>query len=401
MAFLEMKDSLFPRLRGEVAGLLVHRARKQAWAFRDVLGCRPMFFREVEDCLYLASEISQTRAQTGPRRRRLEPLVAFLTYRDEPREETLYRGSRASYQRNVRRCIPAGLAEQGCVATGPHPASRSPSYPIDETGLARELRSHLTRAAAYGVPKGQPFAVALSGGLDSTALWALITQRARAGDVDASRGRPVSLVYPGLACDEKSLIELMASHTGASPIFVDVSSVRCDQEIERLVERLGVTIPSPMYQLGPMLSAAREDGRRVLLTGQGPDEWLCAKSGFLARRLTRGDLRGFAQDWKTQRWAWPPSWSPFLRQQLVWAATSWLRAVPGLAQIERLRRIPRWLSRAAAIGLVHARPHHSSCVPIPPDEKRCAWSSGTNPAYSWNRAISSPHMKASSSDTPF
>ena len=357
-AFLEMKDALFARLRGELAGILVHRARKQAWAFRDVLGCRPMFLREVEGCLYLASEISQTLAPDGAKAVPfLDPLVAFLANRAEPREETLCRG--------VVRLLPAHVQE--IAFSGPAcrtrldrywtpPREQEPQYPIDETGIARKLRDHLARAAAYSVPKGQPFAVALSGGLDSTALWALIVQSARGGDRDAAQGRPVSLVYPGLACDERSLIEMMASHTGASPIFVDVSRVRCDQEIERLVDRLGVTMPSPMYQLGPMLSATREDRRRVLLTGQGPDEWLCAKRGFLARRLARGDLRGFVQDWKQCGRAWPPRWSPFLRQQVVWAATSWLRAVPGLARIERIRRIPRWLSRKAAIGLLARAP---------------------------------------------
>lgn len=368
VGFLELRDALFARLRGEVAGILVHRTRKQAWAFRDVLGCRPMFFREVDDCLYLASEIAQALAADGAKAVPfLEPLVAFLANREEPREETLYRGVSRLLPARVQEIDFGGRARR--TSLRPYwtpPGEEETHYPIDEAGLARELRGHLARAAAYGVPKGQPFAVALSGGLDSTALWALITQSARAGDMDAARGRPVSLVYPGLACDERPLIELMASSTGASPVFVDVSRIRCDQEIERLVERLGVAMPSPMYQLGPMLSAAREDGRRVLLTGQGADEWLGVKRGFLARRLARADLRGFVRDWKHSGRAWPPSWSPFLRRQLVWAATGWLRAVPGLAQVERLRRIPRWLSPTAARGLVARPPTPSELCTDPP-----------------------------------
>lgn len=356
VAFARMGDRLLPRLRGEFSVLLINRASLRVVAFRDVLGCRPLFLRTSGERVYLASEIRQTLApDDAPARVEPDVLLWYFANRESPRRETICRG--------VYRVLPAHRLEASLRSPAqtmreiPYwsPPEEDRRDDFDEQELALELRRRFEKAVARGVPKGRQFAVALSGGLDSTILWGLIA--ARGGPI-AQAGRPISLVYPGLACDERPLIELMAAATNAKPIYIDASGLRMDVEMERLVPRLGMLTHHTLYQLGPILDAARNDGRRVLLTGLGPDEWLHGSTRFLARRLIEGDLGGFCRDWVACGWPWLPPWSKYVRAEVRAALRSSLCAVPLFRRLSRLRHLPRWLTRQAKQRLLaqHSTP---------------------------------------------
>ncbi len=361
-AYGQMGDRLLPRLRGEFSVLLINRASMRLVAFRDVLGCRPLFLRASGERLFLASEVRQTLApDSAPARIEPDVLLWYFANLEFPRRETLCRG--------VYRVLPAHRLEASLRSPAntlretPYwsPPEEDRRDDFDERALALELRARFERAVARGVPKGLPFSVALSGGLDSTILWGLIAARGRAGDPVGLAGRPISLVYPGLACDERPLIELMGAATKAKPILIDASRLRMDVEMERLVPRLGMLAPPTTYQLGPIFEAARNDGRCVLLTGLGPDEWLHGSTRFLARRLLEGDIGGFRRDWDACGWPWPPPWSTHLRPEVGAALRSPLHAVPLLRRLSRLARLPRWLTRQAKLRLLaHCSPPPSA-----------------------------------------
>jgi len=212
VAHRELGRGLFPLLRGEFAILIHQPGKRRLIIARDLVGCRPLFLEQREGRAFLATEIRQVLAGSGssPSVNR-EPLLDYLLNRPRAREETLLRP--------VRRVLPG----RTCSFETDRPDARpgqaeywQPPWPpgtSDHTGEAVEALRSLIEPALEAALPDRPSALGLSGGVDSTTLWALTVRRAEAGDQRAGQCAPYSLVYPGLACDERPLIEKVIRHT--------------------------------------------------------------------------------------------------------------------------------------------------------------------------------------------
>jgi asparagine synthase (glutamine-hydrolysing) len=195
--------------------------------------------------------------------------------------------------------------------------------------LAEEFRHLLEQAVARTLPD-TPFGVCLSGGLDSGAVWALVSHLASQGDTRAVQGLPISRTYPGMPCDESHLIHVMRTATGARDfIEIPVTQVNSVQWFEDNLRRVdgyyGVTGDTI-----PMLSQTlARDGRRVLLTGFG-EEWISGSFRYLADDLLGLRWASVLHDfWQADPYR--PSDSPRLRR--LWQQS-------GLAGLARRMR---WL----------------------------------------------------------
>jgi len=123
----------------------------------------------------------------------------------------------------------------------------------------------VTRAAAT-----EKSTLALSGGFDSSTLMGLFST-----DTKVATPRPVSLVFPGLSCNEEEEIRDVLHHNGISDwsrldaSYIDPLSFT--GQLRRSVDGL---IGGTLYHSCVIAQEAVREGCSVLFLGHVGDEWL-------------------------------------------------------------------------------------------------------------------------------
>jgi asparagine synthase (glutamine-hydrolysing) len=374
IAYEALGDGLFARLRGEFALLILDRHRRELVAVRDLVGCRPLFHHLAEERLFVASEVRQMLAGSGAtpeldhstmvRHLLIQPPVGALTF---------HRGLHKVLPPSVVRfsVVDPSRPSEGSIYWHP-PAASKESVDIDDA--ARRLRQVLARAVKRATPD-RPFAVALGGGLDSGSIWALIADQQRAGDEAALRGRPYSLCFPGLWCDETDLIRAILEATEADGELIDASAISAFDSYAALATALDQPFGATMYDVTVLCNAALESDRRVLLTGLGGDEWLGGTYNYLLDELRRGRISTVLRDartlevpsgtnrfWHILTHGFSPGWGILgwlgQRAKPPWLAPSWWppkRATAGVDHKAQRRGATR--SQQALLGMLSYHQH--------------------------------------------
>lgn len=286
--FARFGTAMFPWLRGEFAVLILNRKEQAVIAVRDVIGMRPLFYQVKDDLLFMASEIRQVRAgsKTPPTMNKLV-MASYLLYRPTQQDLTL--------DQSVSRVIPGCVWR--CAAIKPDAEPRLQAYwtppPTSENrryntaALAEELRALLDQAVTRATPS-HPFAVTLSGGLDSGTIWALVADHAAKGDANAALGIPYSRVFPGMECDESARISAMRAKTRAAR-YVELDGAQLNP-VESLAYFLGKSdgfLMITSHHLPLLARQAAADSRSTLLVGFG-EEWIGGSFRYLADDLITG-----------------------------------------------------------------------------------------------------------------
>jgi asparagine synthase (glutamine-hydrolysing) len=196
-------------LIGDFAVVIWDARRRALVAARDVVGARPLYYRESRGALVCASSPWALFAATGESPvPSFEAMALFLVERQVERPETLFDGVRALLPGGSLRATAGAMYVAG--SDWPSPVTRS------EIGSAREreeaLRETLREAVRARMRARGPVAVHVSGGIDSSSVAALA-----AGIAGESGGEPpmlVRCVFPGLACDESAFSQAVADHVG-------------------------------------------------------------------------------------------------------------------------------------------------------------------------------------------
>jgi asparagine synthase (glutamine-hydrolysing) len=255
-------------LNGIFAFAVLDVRRQAVVLARDQFGIKPLYYAEDDERFYFASEIKAILAagmRTGA-----DPLAAmdFVYTGWTSDERTMFR--------NVRR-LPPGSFLVYDLKTGTYRTERyytpRPDWEagrsfgnVEESwtkGIAERLESAIRGQLMSDVPVG----TFCSGGIDSSLVTAM-----------ASRHKPGLLAF-NVACpdapevDEGAYAQRVAAHVG-----VDLHTVKLDREMFRraLVETVHVTeYPLSFVNTVPLFllsKLAREQGVKVLLSGEGADE---------------------------------------------------------------------------------------------------------------------------------
>ena len=148
--------------------------------------------------------------------------------------------------------------------------------------LSQQLRELLIDAVRVRLRADVPVGAYLSGGLDSTTVTALVKHY-----TDTSL-RTFSVTFAHSEYDESSFQQRASDHLGT-----DHHSVRCsDRQIGELFPQviwhaeapLVRTAPAPLYLLSGLV---RENGYKVVLTGEGADEVLGGYDIFKEAKIRR------------------------------------------------------------------------------------------------------------------
>jgi asparagine synthase (glutamine-hydrolysing) len=285
-------DAFVDRLNGQFAIALWDAPRRRLLLVRDRVGILPLFYTVDGARLVFGSEVKAILPvlEHAPRLD-AAALDELMTFWAPVGRRTLFEGIEQ---------LPPGqmlIAEHGQLTYRNY---WDWSFPVDgeyrqgsDDELAEELRTLLNDATRIRLRADVPVGAYLSGGLDSSALVALIR---RLGD---ARLRTFSIGFEEEALDETGFQQQMIRHVNA-----DHSSIRCTTagvgeaffdtilHTEAPVLR---TAPVPMSMLSGLV---REQGYKVVLTGEGADEVLGGYDLFKEGKIRRFWARNVDSSWR-------------------------------------------------------------------------------------------------------
>ncbi len=317
-AWEEWGEGCFDRFNGQWALALWDRRTRRLVLCRDRLGVRPLYYVQQGRRLLFASEVKALFAdRTVERALDPEGLAQVLSYWSTVAPRTVFRG--------VRQVPPGHLAvfDRGGLRTRPYWSIGFPdrgTEPIQDVDAnAEQLRERLVEAARLRFLRSDvPVGVYLSGGLDSAIIAAVV---ARYTDAPL---RTFSLRFADSEFDEGDYQRQMVEKLGTEHSEVVVR----DRDIAEVFPEVVWFSETPLLRAGPaplyLLSRlARDNGYKVVVTGEGADEVLAGYDLFREAQVrlfwarNRGSaVRGRAVEllypWmKRSPTSVPPSPAPF------------------------------------------------------------------------------------------
>jgi asparagine synthase (glutamine-hydrolysing) len=273
-------DCVLPLIGDFAFALWDARARRLLLA-RDRLGVRPLFYtRPGPGDLRFASEIKALFADPSlPRRLDPRALDQTFTYWAPLPGRTMFAGVQE---------LPPGhvlIAEQGRVRMHRYwrlrldPAPRG-QRPVTE--YAEELRALLVDATRLRLRADVPVGAYLSGGLDSSAITAIVHR------YTDNRMETFSVAFTEAAYDERRYQEAMARALGTRHHVLEVSARDIGAAFPEVIWHTETvllrTAPVPFFLLSRFV---RGHGLKVVLTGEGSDEFLGGYNIFKEARVRR------------------------------------------------------------------------------------------------------------------
>ena len=292
-AYLRWGRGCLRRVVGDFAVAVWDGRTRELLLARDFLGKRPLLYHHGRDGLRWASEPQAVLADPAVPRTIDEAMLGEHL-------STTPRSLVDTPLAAVKRLPPAHLLvwQDGRVRLERHWTwEPGPPRSGDPQDLAREVMDVLEAATRAALDTTGPVAAELSGGLDSSTIVALADRLVRTGGASGPL-EVLSLVFPGRPHDESQHIRAVADHVGIGVTELEPAPAGRSHYLEQVDRHLDLPDPPNVAMHRQLHAAARERGARVLLTGQGGDEWLTGSRLQLADALRRGHLR---QAWDTAR----------------------------------------------------------------------------------------------------
>lgn len=281
-AYEEFGPQCLERLNGQFAFAVWNTHTQTLFLARDRLGVRPLFCTVSGSRLIFASEIKAILTQRQVRAE-IDPAVLgeVFTYWAPASSRTIFHGIFE---------IPPGhylLAHQGEIIVKTYwqiafPESRpdSVSAPVGLEDYLEQFSSLLIDAAKIRLRADVPVGAYLSGGLDSSTLAAIVR------NFTSNRLNTFSIAFSDTDYDESPFQARMAGFLGTEHQVARVSHADIGQVFPEVVwhveSPLMRTAPAPMFMLSRLV---RESGFKVVLTGEGADEFLAGYDIFKENKV--------------------------------------------------------------------------------------------------------------------
>lgn len=274
-AYLAWGSECVARLRGMFAFALWDAVRERLFLARDRFGKKPLYFwQDGEGALVFASEVKAMLAYPRvPARLDRASVAEYLAWRYVPGPNTLFAG--------IRKLRPGCWAiwEEGRLVEAsywsPPDAGDRPMHgsPTDAIG---EFSRLLEDCVAIRMVSDVPFGAFLSGGLDSSAVVALMSRHV-GGPLDTFS---VGFAEPGIG-DLTAARQVAARfHTAHREMLIHAERIVADLPLLTAIRDAPVAAPAEIA----IFRLAAEAGRttRAVLTGEGADELLGGAAGHVA-----------------------------------------------------------------------------------------------------------------------
>ncbi len=285
--FQQEGDECVERLVGDFAFVVWDARERRLFCARSTVGWKPFHWHCDGRTFAFGTDAGVLLSIPTIPRRVNEPILAeILSQRFTHPTETLFR--------DVFR-LRAGWAM--VVHNGPPRCWRWQRGPFPEVRLASDeayadrFRELFDQSLRSCLRASGPVAAQLSGGLDSSSIVCRGTELFRAGGLP-QQVRPVSAVYPGEMQDESPWIEAVEQHLQLPAAKVRASAYDWGQAENWTAETLHLPLrPNTNGTLVAACEHLNSQGTRVLLTGEGGDDWLNGSLSHWPDLLRRGRWR--------------------------------------------------------------------------------------------------------------
>jgi asparagine synthase (glutamine-hydrolysing) len=287
-AWEQWGEESFARFNGQWAIALWDSVNETLVLCRDRVGVRPIFYEQSGGRLRFASEVKSLFADPAVRRAfDAEGFAETFTFWASRAPRTVYEG--------VTELPPGTLKVWSRDGSSFERRYWAPAFPTvspreartpdarTEAEAAEALRAHLVSATRLRMTRADvPVGSYLSGGIDSS----FVARLAR--DTVSGRLKTFSLRFEDAEYDETSYQRRMVQELGSE--HAEVVATRADiaaalPEVVRHAERpLLRTAPAPLFLLSRLV---RAEGFKVVLTGEGSDEFLGGYDLFREAKVRR------------------------------------------------------------------------------------------------------------------
>lgn len=290
----ENGTALFGKLNGQFAFVIWDSRKRRILAGRDRMGIRPFYYTCAGNDLLFSSEIKAFLAD--------ERVSLSLDARGLDQICTMWAGvpPRTVFE-NINELPPAHylIADTGGVTVRRYwdvpftPVAERGSGEHPEKYYAERLRELLLDSIRLRLRADVPVAAYLSGGIDSSIITALVT---RHFDADL---KTFSVSFTDKDYDESVYQRRMADFLGTEHREVKCTPTHIGGVMADVVwaaeKPLIRTAPAPMYLLSGLV---RNNGIKVVLTGEGSDEILGGYDLFREMKIRRFWAKDPASKWR-------------------------------------------------------------------------------------------------------
>jgi asparagine synthase (glutamine-hydrolysing) len=281
-AYAAWGDKALTRFTGMFAFAILDRAQRELLIARDPFGIKPLFWAIGRDVLAVASEIAPLLDVPGVSRRAdLARVSLHLSAgQTDAGEATMFADIRSLPAASFARISLDRLAAPApSVYWQPRIAPRQRPF----AQSVAELREAFLESVRLHLRSDVPIGIALSGGIDSSAIVAAV----RAIGGPGQKIHTFSFVATGSDVDETPYIALAADAARAVRHDVRIEPHDIAGDIDRLIEIQGEPFGSlSIYAQQRVMQLAAANGIKVMLDGQGADELFAGYRPCLARRLS-------------------------------------------------------------------------------------------------------------------
>jgi asparagine synthase (glutamine-hydrolysing) len=344
----ESQEGMFEGLRGQFALALWDERRNRLVLGRDRFGICPLYWSRQGEWLLFASEIKALLASgMVPARPDLRGIDHVFTFSALPGPITCFEGVQLLPPGHYLQIVPGN--DRGATCTISERAYWQMDFPDrgdeDRGGDPRALVDRFERLTLQAVQKrlraDVPVSSYLSGGVDSSLIVALACHLKG----PAVNTYTVRVDAPEL--DELSAANLVARHIGTKPPIVQ--EFRASDVLNtypRLIQAAeGPVIDTSCAALLLLAQRVHGCGQKVVLTGEGADEWLAGYPWYKAAKVigSLDFLPGFrVSDWfrriflRSQRVPHYPALVRRRAEESVGGPNAWIDAY-GLLALSKLR----------------------------------------------------------------
>lgn len=286
----EYREKMFDHLKGQFAFCLYDERSHEFILARDRSGICPLFttIRQIDgtNWLFFASEMKGLFASglvpAQPDRRGLNHLFTFFAM---PGPATVFKGVISLTPGQYLHVRPGSGSPE--TLTSPktywhpsYPDKGNEDYGRDETKTVGEYERLLKDAVDRRLRADVPVVAYLSGGVDSSLVVAMANK---------SLGRPIptfTIAVQDKELNEQNEAAFAAKHLGCEPTYVPIGRDELRKGYPELIAAAEYpVIDTSCLALMELAKAVRAAGYKVVLTGEGADEWLGGYPWFKVNRL--------------------------------------------------------------------------------------------------------------------
>lgn len=285
------------RLVGDYAIAIIESDRRRVALFRSPLGWRPLMWTFDGQTFAFATDARTLVVGLGLERRLNEgALGEYLSGRFLTETETFWG--------NIQR-----VAQGGAVFLNDGKIEEWPWHggPFEDWH-GRSMQDHVDEfrrlfdqaLIAVGRSNG-PVTSQLSGGLDSSSIVCRSAELFRAGRMALPVGA-ITARFPGQPHDETPWSSAVEEHTGITAEVAQSQPFSIEAAHDWAARSYHLPVrPNALDTMAGVIAILQSDGRRVLLTGEGGDDWLSGSLAHWPDMLMRGQLGALLQHGR-QHW---------------------------------------------------------------------------------------------------